>query len=252
MAVVTCSFAYIVPVSATHRCAPHAHPVTELAFCQDACGMLLQAGQRFGYSNHSILISPPNTIHSIENHQEGYQLCLGIQGCGVSELKPGILKASPILVQRFTEIISYMKNNSQFNSLRIDFIAGLIVLDIRDELGGYQEEFSSPSEKVKHLIDASFLEPISLESLADSVFLSPDYLRQLFRRDFGESVTHYLMRRRMEFAVQQLQLTDQPIHSIGEACGFSNVFYFSRAFKKRMGISPAQFRAQSIPGRNQL
>lgn len=75
--------------------------------------------------------------------------------------------------------------------------------------------------------------------------VSPDHLRRCFARATGMTPTAYLAHVRMEAACLQLRTTDRPIGAVAEAVGFQNPFYFSRQFKKLIGVSPRAYRRQS-------
>ncbi|MFW6212585.1 MAG: helix-turn-helix transcriptional regulator [Spirochaetota bacterium] len=77
------------------------------------------------------------------------------------------------------------------------------------------------------------------------MYVSPDYLRHLFRAEYGEPVIHYLIHRRVEYAKMLLRETDDAVSEIAQASGFHAPYYFSRLFKKLVGYSPTEHRAGS-------
>ena len=74
--------------------------------------------------------------------------------------------------------------------------------------------------------------------------MNRDYLRQLFRQAYGESLRSYINRRRLERAAELLRTTDEKVRHIGGYVGIDNEFYFSRLFKQRYGNSPTSYRSQ--------
>ena len=66
--------------------------------------------------------------------------------------------------------------------------------------------------------------------------------RKLFRRTMGATPIHFVQRQRMERACFLLMTTDMPIAQIAEACGFSDVPFFYRVFRKWMKVPPRQYR----------
>jgi len=85
---------------------------------------------------------------------------------------------------------------------------------------------------------------ISVQEVADYVYLSRPYLTELFGRTYGMSPHEYLTQYRLSRARDLLLNTDKTVSEIGEACGFRDVFSFSRGFRKKFGLSPTQFRKQ--------
>ncbi len=87
--------------------------------------------------------------------------------------------------------------------------------------------------------------PLSLRDLAARVYLSPSHYSALFRRQTNASPLKFFARLRMQRACALLDGTDLLVSQIGEGLGYGDPFYFSRAFARTMGLSPARYRAMS-------
>lgn len=85
-------------------------------------------------------------------------------------------------------------------------------------------------------------EPLSLDTLACVSGLSPHHFHRLFRAAFGETPTAYVERLRLERAAWRLQLHSDSILAIAIDCGFNDHETFSRAFRRRYGLSPRDYR----------
>jgi YesN/AraC family two-component response regulator len=90
-----------------------------------------------------------------------------------------------------------------------------------------------------------YAEPISREDMARHVGLSDDYLTTCFRKELGMTPVAYLTRYRINHARQLLSDTNQPITEIALAVGFSDSGYFSRVFRREVGVSPEAYRRGS-------
>ena len=90
-------------------------------------------------------------------------------------------------------------------------------------------------------MDQYFDCPLSIENIAAVVGLSSSYLRTLFQKSENESPNHYLNRVRIEHAKQMLLSEMFTIDEVAYACGFQNVYYFNRVFKKFTGITPGKY-----------
>lgn len=86
---------------------------------------------------------------------------------------------------------------------------------------------------------------LNVKLLAERLQCSPDYLSHLFNTQTGEKLTHYIQRIRIEGAALALQTTPLYVSEIAWSSGFSDPAYFARVFKKFLGISPQEYRAQS-------
>lgn len=83
---------------------------------------------------------------------------------------------------------------------------------------------------------------LSLQSVADSLFVSAPHLSRMFHRETGENFASYLTRKRMNEAKLLLKNTNMKMYEIAQKTGYTSQHYFSNAFKKAMGISPADYR----------
>lgn len=103
----------------------------------------------------------------------------------------------------------------------------------------------SRQAQARRIPDERFHEPLTIEELARSLYVSPEHLRKLFRGAFGSSPLHYLIRKRIEYAKEMLAATDRPIHEVAQACGIDNPYYFSRLFKRVTGATASEHRARA-------
>jgi AraC-like DNA-binding protein len=72
--------------------------------------------------------------------------------------------------------------------------------------------------------------------------LDEDYLTYCFRQELGVTPITYLNRYRVNQAKRLLQQTDQSVTAIALAVGFSDSGYFSRVFKREVGMAPDLYR----------
>lgn len=98
-------------------------------------------------------------------------------------------------------------------------------------------------EKVKTYIETHFKEEMTRESLASEVFMNPDYLSKLFKKNTGSSLMDYVTKVRIERAKELLERTVLPISEIAIETGYSNTAYFTKMFKKYTnGVTPREYR----------
>lgn len=92
---------------------------------------------------------------------------------------------------------------------------------------------------------------LTLESIANEVYLSKSYLSSIFKQETGVSISEYINKSRIEYSKKLLTTTTMPLIDIACECGFSDQSYFSRVFKKHTGESPKQYRSSRPPISNQ-
>lgn len=95
---------------------------------------------------------------------------------------------------------------------------------------------------MKKYIENNFERKLSLEEIAASCHLSKSYASSIFRKETGMSINEYVISARIKQAGRMLRYTDESTADIAEKCGFCDIFYFSRAFKREKGVSPKDYR----------
>ena len=90
--------------------------------------------------------------------------------------------------------------------------------------------------------------PITLESVAQQVGLSPSYFSTLFRKTVGTGFREHLNRIRVEESRRLLTSTDYSLTDIAVAVGFADQSYFCKIFRQVVGITPGRFRSGSVEG----
>lgn len=95
---------------------------------------------------------------------------------------------------------------------------------------------------VTAFIDCHIGQDISIEELAKIAHLHPNYLIRLFKSQLGMSPVQYINLKRIEIAQQLLKNPKISVAEAAERLGIGDVFYFSKLFKKYVGISPSRFK----------
>ena len=91
-------------------------------------------------------------------------------------------------------------------------------------------------------VQNSYAKNITVKEAATLCGFSESHFMKLFKELTGMSFTAYLVNYRLELSAKQLLETDQKIIDIATNCGFNNHSYFTRAFQKKYGITPAKYR----------
>ena len=92
----------------------------------------------------------------------------------------------------------------------------------------------------------------TLAELAREAKLSVVHFNRVFKKQFGISPMNYVIQKRVALACSLLTETGQPLKQVGERVGYRDPFFFSRQFKKVMGVSPSGYRQKHrrlTPGR---
>lgn len=100
-------------------------------------------------------------------------------------------------------------------------------------------------EKLKtalYHVQNSYAQNITIKQVAALCGFSESHFMKLFKELTGMSFTAYLVNYRLELSAKQLIGTDQKIIDVATNCGFNNHSYFTRAFLKKYGFTPAKYR----------
>jgi AraC-like DNA-binding protein len=92
-------------------------------------------------------------------------------------------------------------------------------------------------------IERNLSHPISLASLAETAHLNPTYFSDCFLKAMGMRPVEWLTRKRVERAQLLLLTSGMGIKGIAAECGFRDVTYFHKVFKRQTGLTPAEYRA---------
>ncbi len=130
-----------------------------------------------------------------------------------------------------------MKALSALISLLVPFFENLHLTEM--ESRGDDLERMLPVIK---FIEDNLAQSLSVEDLAERVFLDPVYFSNLFCKVMGRPPTQYLNFRRVHRAKEMLLFSQLSVSQIGAKVGFEDPFYFSRMFSKYEKISPARYR----------
>ena len=105
-----------------------------------------------------------------------------------------------------------------------------------------RERFSSVVRDVLNFVDFHYMEPMSLESLADRYSVNKNYLSTRFHKEVGMTVTDYINLTRVRRSLKLLSSTTLSMAEIAERCGFSDANYYTRTFRKIHGTTPSEYR----------
>ncbi len=100
--------------------------------------------------------------------------------------------------------------------------------------------------QIKRYVKDHLSEELSRNQIAGSVFMSPDYVSRVFRKETGVQLSEYITDVRMREARRLLETTALSIGEIADQTGYDNLAYFSRVFRIRNRVSPAQYRSSFL------
>ncbi|NLU42890.1 MAG: helix-turn-helix transcriptional regulator, partial [Firmicutes bacterium] len=79
------------------------------------------------------------------------------------------------------------------------------------------------------------------EQVASAINISPGYLSTIFRQSTGTCFTDYVTGVKIDQAKRLLRETDYKVYEVSEMLGYQNAYYFSKVFKKIVGMTPSEY-----------
>ena len=259
------------PKAKGHTCArEHGASETIFIYCAEGAGWCELDGRRHEVAANQLLVVPasvphvygaakkrPWTIHWY--HAVGANVPLYLERLGVTKEKPVVsLGGDVYLFSLFEEVVEALEHGFTLPHLiyaahSLAHLMGLL-LRHREEHGYGARSVRDQIAKSVEFMKGHLSEPLKVATLAALVNLSRSHYTTLFRRVTGYAPLSYLNHLRMQHAVQLLNSTDLPIKQISDQLGFSEQFYFSRAFSKMHNHSPSEHRrrysTKALPGQS--
>ena len=136
--------------------------------------------------------------------------------------------------------IEKINSISDSNHLMSDMIRNYCLLVKNHSL----KQYSYLVGKVITLISYDLSVDLSLKAISSKLNVNPSYLSNTFKKECNCTLTEYVNKKRVEYAVSELHNTDKQISTIAYECGISDTNYFIKLFKKHTGITPSNYRKQ--------
>ena len=105
-----------------------------------------------------------------------------------------------------------------------------------------KKRIESRLQKARSNIEQKLGGKLSLKELARTAAMSPEYFCREFKKVYNEPPMEMRNRLRINAAIKLIKYSDRPIKQIAEELGYSDIYHFSKAFKKQTNSSPGKFR----------
>lgn len=148
------------------------------------------------------------------------------------------------LFSKFTKTWLYEKHNRVIQGRAI--FSEILSLLLRKKIDrNFNYENIRKTEKVISYMTEHLTDKLNLQELSRVVNISPSYLESIFKNATGKSPISYLIDVRIGKSKDLLN-DGYTVSEASSMVGFNDIFYFSKCFKKYVGISPSQYKASNI------
>lgn len=185
-----------------------------------------------------------------------YVLCLG----DLDEIKTMALWVTAAIIRNFTseerssfgefaemdmDIINRINEAATIEELSDTFI-GLVKRISSDLVSSVYHGTSPLIARSLRYIKSNYTRKIRLADIAAELHVNPSYFSALFSQEMKRPFTDYILELRINKAKELLRNTNMDILDISSAVGFENQSYFTKIFRTRTGLTPRQYRQDSV------
>ncbi len=192
----------------------------------------------------------PHTVFHVAHGQSHWDhRYIAFRGATVETwLSQGLLPRSPVPVARiaalsqdFDRILTFARRSDPLAHDVAEHLTSAMLLVLRDGGYGSQDSGNFLPAVDKWLFDRRFVRP-DYEELADQLGIGLSTLRRKFRQQSGQSLHARFLEIRIEAARTLISDRSMPIKEVAHVLGFNDVYYFSKQFRRFVGVPPATFR----------
>lgn len=108
--------------------------------------------------------------------------------------------------------------------------------------GEQSEDSKTQIDRVLQYIYNHIESDLKRTDIAREVFLNPDYVSRMFKKEMGVSLKEFIINEKMKLAKSLLKSTKLPISTIALRVGYRNFSHFSQSYKRVMGLTPEEDR----------
>ena len=215
----------------------------------------LEAGQGF-------LIQPDKVTYYIADREDPWEYCwVGFRGNRVEELlreldlgdehpvfaceQTGALKS--LILDLMNIQGSHLAQRLHRDAMIMEFFS-ILASQLHVASSARDQERNEYIRQAITYIQGNYDQPVKVSDIAAHIGIERSYLYLLFVEHLGITPKNYLTTYRLTRARELLKVTDLPIASIAESCGYSDALVFSKAFRQMYQMTPTAWRKT----RNQL
>ncbi|MGG1676128.1 response regulator [Neobacillus sp. NRS-1170] len=109
-----------------------------------------------------------------------------------------------------------------------------------------KEKQSNIIYDIEKYLQANFDRDVKLQEISEHFYISREYISRKFKQEFNVNITDYIVKIRMERAKSLLKNSQLKIYEIANMIGYQDDKYFRKVFKKVVGVTPNEYRAEYV------
>lgn len=139
---------------------------------------------------------------------------------------------------KFAILINEARTERELDHLSAEMLHKYCLMVQNHSMTGY----SKVIKEVISYIDFHYAEDLNLTFFAEMFSLSKNYLSGLFKKEAGITLTDYIHQVRIRHAITLINSSSLPVTTVAASCGYNDINYFIRLFKRTCGMSPKQYQ----------
>ena len=153
-------------------------------------------------------------------------------------------------VSNSTKIINLLQKAEKANISNDTLELYSLSYAVCSEINRLREKQYFPKDKrvidSKEYIDANFNSPDCLDKVVERSGVCARRFCEIFRKVYNVTPNKYIIQRKIEYAKSLLSTGSFSVSDVSSICNFSDVYYFSKVFKKHTGISPSKYKDEKL------
>lgn len=175
-----------------------------------------------------------------------------VEGLGLSASHPVFYSdRKQEIYDTVTKMMEYNTYSFSDNLRRNGYLSvflSLLATGSDAQINGEEDRANNHVEKAIEFVRMNYCNPIKVTDIAEYVCINRSYLYSLFEEYLHISPQQFLTMYRVTKSLELLHSTDYPIESIAISCGYTDAIVYTKAFRKKMGMSPSAYRNEMRSG----
>ncbi len=231
------------------------HDNLEIQLCTEGCGTVLLNGEKFAFGKNDIVVVNSNILHYTGTDTTLTYSCLIVstdfcRRIGLDTncmlFKPNI--KSPVLVDLFTDLTQiYLNTNASCRIAKLNKIVLEILIELAEHytlkettLGSDAKKYETVKLVISYIRD-NYGRKIILDEISKAVLCDKYALCREFKKLTGQTIVENLNNYRCIKAIEYLS-QGYTVAQTASLCGFDNLSFFTKTFKKYIGKLPSEYR----------
>ena len=239
-------------------CFPHLHHHIELVYVYDGINDATVGANSYTLNKDDVLIAFPNQIHSYDSERMNKSYILIYSPDDFPEyndifnlkipVNPVIRNADNEIKKLFKLIVMCHNSNNLYKNITERGYMLVLLSKIFNNLEFVdQNAFNLTTiQNVLLYCDNNFTSDISLEKIADELYISKFYVSHIFSEKIKVSFSDYINSLRIKNAIYQLTSTSTSITEISDNVGYKSIRSFNRQFANQTGLTPSKYRKMDL------